>query len=184
VNICQNFSKRKDELQLALNIRTALRVDIAIDKLEELVRTLSERELRFEKEVKLRGGRDKCLGNQDLLVKLLETSEQWESRPQNKSRVEAPSNDANKPASKVASANDRNRLGVPLLLHELRTPLRDLIEENRANFMLAYTEQTSSIKHSISSLEARIIRTINTNNIFKQVKNQVGIDWLKTTEHC
>jgi hypothetical protein len=183
VNICQNFSKRKDELQLALNIRTALRVDIAIDKLEELVCTLSERELRFEKEVKLRGGRDKCLGNQDLLVKLLETSEQWEPRPQNKSRVEA-SNDANKPASKAASANGRNRLGVPLLLHELRTPLRDLIEENRANFMLAYTEQTSSIKHSISSSEARIIRTINTNNIFKQVKNQVGIDRLNTTEHC
>jgi len=173
LNICQGFSNRKGELQLALNIRTALRVDIAIDKLEQLIRMQSEREQRFEKDVKLRGGRDKCSENQDLLLKLLEASEQWEGL---KSRTDGPSNDGNKPTFK---ASDRNRLDISLLLHELNAPIPKLLEENRANFMLAFDKQTSRIMDSISSSEARIIRTITTNDIFRHVKDPVG----NTTSH-
>jgi signal transduction histidine kinase len=169
LNICKSFSERKDELRLALNIRTVLRVDIAIDKLEQLIKMQSERELRFEKEVKLRGGREKCLESPDILVKLLDTSEQLETRPQNRSQIEPLPRDDNKPISKTAD--------VSLLLHELRAPLNSLLEENRAYFRLTLDKQTSRITDTINASEERIIRTINIGNIFQQVNDPVRI-WL------
>ncbi|OJA16897.1 hypothetical protein AZE42_11473 [Rhizopogon vesiculosus] len=168
LNICKSFSERKDELKLALNIRTALRVDIAIDKLEQLIQMKSERESRFSAAVKLRGGREKCIESPDLLVELVDTSEQWEARPQNRSHIEPPSKNDNRLASKTVSANEQNRL-VSVLLRELNTPLHSLLDENRAYFKLAVSIQTSRITDTINASEERIIRTINTNNIFQQV---------------
>jgi hypothetical protein len=61
VNIRNNFSKRMQELQLALSLNMLLKVDAANDKLEKLTTLIqgpSECESRFEKEVQKRGGRD------------------------------------------------------------------------------------------------------------------------------
>ncbi|KAG0700969.1 hypothetical protein DFH29DRAFT_590627 [Suillus ampliporus] len=172
LKICNSFSQRTQDLQLALNIRTTLRVDIAIDKLEELMQRPSEREARFEKEVQMRGGREKCLESEDKLVELLKIAEQREVRPQSKAHPDPPSKDVNKPASKTASASgsvvEQYRLDASLL-HELRAPLRSLLDENRALFMFKLDTQTSDIKDAIKDSEARIIWAFNSR--FRRVKD-------------
>ncbi|KAG2132219.1 hypothetical protein BD769DRAFT_1449486 [Suillus cothurnatus] len=162
LKVCSSFSQRTQDLQLALNIRTTLRVDIAIDKLDELIRTQSDREQRFEKEVQMRGGREKCLENEDILVELLKIAEQREGRPQNKARADAPTKDANKPTSKTDLLD-------ALLLHELRAPLSNLLDENRALFMFKLDTQTSDIKDAIKDSETRIMWAFNSR--FRQVKD-------------
>ncbi|KAG1736414.1 uncharacterized protein EDB91DRAFT_1250037 [Suillus paluster] len=172
VKICSSFSQRTQDLQLALNIRTTLRVDIAIDKLEKLIQRPSEREAKFEKEVQRRGGREKCLESEDALVELLKFAEQREARPQNKARPDPASKDANKPTSKTTSASgsvvEQYRLDASLL-HELRAPLRSLLDENRALFMFKLDTQTSDIKDAIKDSEARIMWAFNSR--FRRVKD-------------
>ncbi|KAG1736403.1 uncharacterized protein EDB91DRAFT_1142299 [Suillus paluster] len=172
VKNCSSFSQRTQDLQLALNIRTTLRVDIAIDKLEKLIQRPSEREAKFEKEVQMRGGREKCLESEDALVELLKFAEQREARPQNKARPDPASKDANKPTSKTTSASgsvaEQYRLDASLL-HELRAPLRSLLDENRALFMFKLDTQTSDIKDAIKDSEARIMWAFNSR--FRRVKD-------------
>ncbi|KAG1762169.1 hypothetical protein EDD22DRAFT_823696 [Suillus occidentalis] len=147
LKVCSSFSQRIQDLQLALNIRTTLRVDIAIDKLDELIRKQSDRETKFEKEVQMRGGREKCLESEDKL-------------------------DASKPTSKTASANtsvvEHHRLDASLL-YELRAPLRNLLDENRALFMFKLDTQTSDIKDAIKDSETRIMWAFNSR--FRRVKD-------------
>jgi hypothetical protein len=143
-----------------------LRVDIAIDKLDELIRMQSDREARFEKEVQMRGGRDKCLESEDKLVELLKIAEQREGRPQNKTRADPPTKDVNKPTSKT------DRLDASLL-YELRAPLRNLLDENRALFMFKLDTQTSDIKDAIKDSETRIMWAFNSR--FRRVKDPVRI---------
>ncbi|KAG1800711.1 hypothetical protein EV424DRAFT_1331971, partial [Suillus variegatus] len=147
LRVCTSFSQRTQDLQLALNIRTTLRVDIAIDKLDTLIRTQTDREARFEKEVQMRGGREKCL----------------ESEGQT---------DVNKPTSKIASANGsvgkQSRIDASLL-HELHTPLHNLLDENRALFMFKLDAQTSDIKDAIKDSETRIMWAFNSR--FRRVKD-------------
>ncbi|KAG1753123.1 hypothetical protein EDD22DRAFT_230875 [Suillus occidentalis] len=163
LNVCSSFSQRKQDLQLALNIRTTLRVDIAIDKLEELIRMQSDREAKFEKEVQMRGGREKCLESEEKLAELLKIAEQREGRPQNKAHADAPSKDASKPTSKTASGLDAS------LLYEIRAPLRNLLDENRALFMFKLDTQTSDIKDAIKDSETRIMWAFNSR--FRRVKD-------------
>jgi hypothetical protein len=145
-----------------------LRVDIAIDKLDELIRTQSEREAKFEKEVQMRGGREKCLESEDRLVELLKIAEQREGRPQHKAHADAPTKDVSKPTSKTASASlDAS------LLYELRAPLRNLLDENRALFMFKLDTQTSDIKDAIKDSETRIMWAFNSR--FRLVKDPVKI---------
>ncbi|KAG1807600.1 hypothetical protein EV424DRAFT_1576209 [Suillus variegatus] len=143
LRVCTSFSQRTQDLQLALNIRTTLRVDIAIDKLDKLIRTQTDRETRFEKEVQMRGGREKCLESEDKL-----------------------------PTSKTASANgsvgEQSRIDASLL-HELHTPLRDLLDENRALFIFKLDAQTSDIKDAIKDSETRIMWAFNSR--FRRVKD-------------
>ncbi|KAG2340096.1 hypothetical protein BDR05DRAFT_562246 [Suillus weaverae] len=150
VNICNNFSKRTQDLQLALSLSTLLKVDITNDKLEKLtilIQRPSERELRFEKEVQKRGGRDQCLENNDKLAELMKITESWEARPQ-------------KPGSKIASTNgsgdEQYRLDATLL-HDLHAPLRSLLDENHQVFMFKLDKQTADIKDAIKDSETRII---------------------------
>lgn len=172
LKVCNSFSQRTQDPQLALNIRTTLRVDIAIDKLDKLIRTQSDREARFEKEVQLRGGREKCLDSEDKLVELLKIAEQREGRPQNKAHADAPTKDVSKPTSKTASANasvvEHHRLDASLL-YELRAPLRNLLDENRALFMFKLDTQTSDIKDAIKDSETRIMWAFNSR--FRRVKD-------------
>ncbi|KAG1800709.1 hypothetical protein EV424DRAFT_419736 [Suillus variegatus] len=172
LRVCTSFSQRTQDLQLALNIRTTLRVDIAIDKLDKLIRTQTDRETRFEKEVQMRGGREKCLESEDKLVELLKIASQQEGRPQNKARADVPTKDVNKPTSKTASANgsvgEQSRIDASLL-HELHTPLRDLLDENRALFMFKLDAQTSDIKDAIKDSETRIMWAFNSR--FRRVKD-------------
>ncbi|KAG2142763.1 uncharacterized protein EDB93DRAFT_603411 [Suillus bovinus] len=172
LRVCNSFSQRTQDLQLALNIRTTLRVDIAIDKLDKLIRTQTDREAIFEKEVQMRGGREKCLESEDKLVELLKIAEQREGRSQNKAHAEAPTKDVNKPASKTTSANgsvgEPSRLDASLL-HELRAPLCDLLDENRTLFMFKLDAQTSDIKDSIKDSETRIMWAFNSR--FRRVKD-------------
>ncbi|KAG2055018.1 hypothetical protein BDR06DRAFT_353939 [Suillus hirtellus] len=171
LRVCNSFSQRTQDLQLALNIRTALRVDIAIDKLDKLIRTQTDREARFEKEVQMRGGREKCLESEDKLAELLKIAEQREGRPQNKAYADAPTKDVNKPTSKTASANgsvgEQSRLDASLL-HELRAPLRNLLDENRTLFMFKLDAQTSDIKDAIKDSETRIMWAFNSR--FRRIK--------------
>ncbi|KAG2036663.1 hypothetical protein BDR03DRAFT_921102 [Suillus americanus] len=165
LKVCGNFSQRTQDLQLALNIRTSLKVDIVIDKLDkldELIRMQTEREARFEEQVKKRGGREKCLESEDKLVELLKIAEQREGRPQNKAHADAPTKDVNKPTSKT------DRLDASLL-YELRAPLRNLLDENRALFMFKLDTQTSDIKDAIKDSETRIMWAFNSR--FRQVKD-------------
>lgn len=172
MNVCNSFSQRTQDLQLALNIRTTLRVDIAIEKLDKLIRTQSDREAKFEKEVQMRGGRDKCLENEDKLVELLKIAEQRDGRPQNKAHADAPTKDANKPASKTTSASGSvvkpYRLDASLL-YELHAPLQNLLNENRALFMFKLDTQTSDIKDAIKDSETRIMWAFNSR--FRRVKD-------------
>jgi len=164
LKVCSSFSQRTQDLQLALNIRTALRVDIAIDKLDKLIGMQSDREQRFEKEVQMRGGREKCLESEDKLVELLKIAEQREGRSQNKTRVDVPTKDANKPTSRTGRIDAS-------LLYELRAPLRDLLDENRALFMFKLDTQTSDIKDAIKDSETRIMWAFNSR--FRRVKDPV-----------
>lgn len=162
LKVCNSFSQRTQDLQLALNIRTTLRVDITIDKLDKLIRMQTEREARFEEQVKKRGGREKCLESEDKLVELLKIAEQREGRPQNKAHADAPTKDVNKPTSKT------DRLDASLL-YELRAPLRNLLDENRALFMFKLDTQTSDIKDAIKDSETRIMWAFNSR--FRRVKD-------------
>ncbi|KAG1762167.1 hypothetical protein EDD22DRAFT_592398 [Suillus occidentalis] len=161
LQVCNSFSQRMQDLQLALNIRTTLRVDIAIDRLDKLIRTQTDREVRFEKEVQMRGGREKCLESEEKLAELLKIAEQWEGRPQNKAHADT---STSKHTSKNASASlDAS------LLYELRTPLRNLLDENRALFMFKLDTQTSDIKDAIKDSETRIMWAVNSR--FRRVKD-------------
>ncbi|KAG1863753.1 hypothetical protein F4604DRAFT_1040818 [Suillus subluteus] len=162
LKVCNSFSQRTQDLQLALNIRTTLRVDIVIDKLDELIRMQSDREARFEKEVKMRGGREKCLESEEKLVELLKIAEQREGRPQNKAHADAPTKDVNKPTSKADHLDAS-------LLYELRAPLRNLLDENRALFMFKLDTQTSDIKDAIKDSETRIMWAFNSR--FRRVRD-------------
>ncbi|KAG1736406.1 uncharacterized protein EDB91DRAFT_504650 [Suillus paluster] len=172
LKLCSSFSQCAQDLQLALNIRTTLRVDIAIDKLEKLIQRPSEREARFEKEVQMRGGKEKCYGSQEIMVELLKIAEHREARPQNTAYPDPSSKDVNKPASKTASASgsvdEKSRLDASLL-YELYADLRILLDENRALFMFKLDRQTSDIKDAIMDSEARIIWAFN--NRFQRVKD-------------
>ncbi|KIK36263.1 hypothetical protein CY34DRAFT_16505 [Suillus luteus UH-Slu-Lm8-n1] len=164
LQVCNSFSQRTQDLQLALNIRTTLRVDIAIDRLDKLIRTQTDREARFEKEVQKRGGREKCLESEEKLAELLKIAEQWEGRPQNKAHADTSTKDVSKHTSKNASASlDAS------LLYELRTPLRNLLDENRALFMFKLDTQTSDIKDAIKDSETRIMWAFNSR--FRRVKD-------------
>ncbi|KAG1848911.1 hypothetical protein F4604DRAFT_1811966 [Suillus subluteus] len=162
LKICSSFSQRTQDLQLALNIRTTLRVDIVMDELDKFIRTQSDREAKFEKEVQMRGGREKCLESEDKLVELLKIAKQREGRPQNKAHADAATKDVNKPTSKT------DRLDASLL-YELRAPLRNLLDENRALFMFKLDTQTSDIKDAIKDSETRIMWAFNSR--FRQVKD-------------
>lgn len=162
VKICNNFSNRMQDLQLALSLSTLLKVDVANDKLEKLTNLIqrpSERESRFEKEVQRRGGRDQCLANNDKLAELMKITESWEARPQ-------------KPGFKIASANgtgDEQCLLDASLLHDLRTPLQSLLDENHQVFMFKLDKQTADIKDTIKDSETRIIWAFNSR--FRLVKD-------------
>lgn len=172
LKICNSFSQRTQELQLALNIRTAVGVDIAIDKLDKLIRMLSERETKFEKEVQMRGGREKCLESNDKLLELLKIAEQRETRPQNKVYADVPTKDISKPVSKITSAKgsvaEQHRLDASLL-YELHTPLRSLLDDNRTLFMFKLDTMTSDIKDAIKDSETRIMWAFNSR--FRRVKD-------------
>ncbi|KAG2091978.1 uncharacterized protein F5147DRAFT_722750 [Suillus discolor] len=172
LRVCNSFFQRMQDLQLALNIRTTLRVDIAIDKLDQLIAMQTDREARFEKEVQARGGREKCLESEDKLGELLKIAEKQEERPQNKARADVPTKDVNKPTSKTASANGsvgkQSHLDASLL-HELHTPLHNLLDENRALFMFKLDAQTSDIKDAIKDSETRIMWAFNSR--FRRVKD-------------
>jgi len=171
LQVCNNFSQRTQDLQLALNIRTTLRVDIAIDRLDKLIRTQTDREVRFEKEVQKRGGREKCLESEEKLAELLKIAEQWEGR--HKAHADT---STSKHTSKNASASlDAS------LLYELRTPLRNLLDENRALFMFKLDTQTSDIKDAIKDSETRIMWAFNSR--FRRVKDPVRIKKLNLVHH-
>jgi hypothetical protein len=154
------------DLQLALNLNTLLKVDAVNDKLEKLtilIQGPSERESKFKKEVQKRGGRDQCLANNDQLAELMKITESWEARPQ-------------KPGSKIASANgsgdEQCRLDASLL-HDLHAPLRSLLDENHQVFMFKLDKQTADIKDAIKESETRIIWAFNSR--FRLVENLVRI---------
>ncbi|KAG1738408.1 uncharacterized protein EDB91DRAFT_1138627 [Suillus paluster] len=180
LKICKSFFARTQDLQFALNIRTTLRVDIAIDKLEKLIQRPTEREARFEKEVQMRDGREKCLESEDKLAELLKFAEKREARPQNKARANPLSKDV-QPTSKTTSASglvvEQYRLDASLL-HELRAPLRSLLDENRALFMFKLDTQTSDIKDAIKDSEARIMCAFNSR--FRRVKDPKWSTSVKT----
>ncbi|KAG1849602.1 hypothetical protein C8R48DRAFT_778534 [Suillus tomentosus] len=161
-NICNNFSKHKQDLQLALCLSMQLKVDTTNDKLEKLtilIQRPSEHESRFEKEVQKCGGRDQCLANKDKLLELIKITESWEAHPQ-------------KPGSKIASANgsnDEKHLLDATLLHDLRAPLRSLLDENYQVFMFKLDKQTADIKDAIKDSEMRIIWAFNSK--FQLVKD-------------
>ncbi|KAG1736416.1 uncharacterized protein EDB91DRAFT_1292002 [Suillus paluster] len=150
----------------------ALRVDIAINKLEKLIRRPSEHEARFEKEVQMCSGKEKCYGSQEIMVELLKIAEQQEAHPQNTAYPDPSSKDVNKPASKTASASrsviEKSHLDASLL-YELYADLRILLDENCALFMFKLDRQTSDIKDAIMDSEARIIWAFN--NRFQWVKD-------------
>lgn len=119
--ISGNFSQCIQELRDALAIRTALGVDTAIKKLEDLTKMLgeceakiakgekfhgamgqyfeTEREKRFAKEVIMRGGMDPGFESEDKLTELVQQEAQIQARSG------APSKDVSKPASQTPSAN-------------------------------------------------------------------------------
>ncbi|KIK36265.1 hypothetical protein CY34DRAFT_16507 [Suillus luteus UH-Slu-Lm8-n1] len=192
--ISGSFSQRIQELRDALTIRTALGVDIAIKKLEELTQMLNEREARFAKGVQMRGGTDEYFENErekrfakevhmrggmdprfeseDKLAELVKFAKQQEARPQNQVQSAVPSKDVNRPPSQIPSANgsvtEQYRLDASLL-HELRTPLSSLLDENRALFMFKLDTQTSIIQGAIKDSETRIIWALNSR--FRRIKD-------------
>ncbi|KAG1743666.1 uncharacterized protein EDB91DRAFT_1274269 [Suillus paluster] len=172
LKLCSSFSQRTQDLQLALNIRTTLRVDIAINKLEKLIQRPSEHKARFEKEVQMRGRKEKCYGSQEIMVELLKIAEHQEAHPQNTAYPEPSSKDVNKPASKTTSASrlviEKSCLDA-LLLYELYADLHILLNENCTLFMFKLDRQTSDIKDAIMDSEVRIIWAFN--NRFQQVKD-------------
>ncbi|KAG1786678.1 uncharacterized protein HD556DRAFT_1017289 [Suillus plorans] len=128
-------------------------------KLTILIQRPSERESRFEKEVQKCGGRDQCLANNDKLLELMKITESWEAHPQ-------------KPGSKIASANgsnDEKHLLDATLLHDLRAPLRSLLDENYQVFMFKLDKQTADIKDAIKDSETRIVWAFNSR--FQLVKD-------------
>ncbi|KAG2028452.1 hypothetical protein BDR03DRAFT_1078773, partial [Suillus americanus] len=103
---------------------------------------------------------------------LLKIAEQRDGRPQNKAHADAPTKDANKPASKTTSASGSvvkpYRLDASLL-YELHAPLQNLLNENRALFMFKLDTQTSDIKDAIKDSETRIMWAFNSR--FRRVKD-------------
>jgi hypothetical protein len=178
-----------------------LGVDIAIKKLEELTQMLNEREARFTKGVQMRGGTDEYFENErekrfakevhmrggmdprfeseDKLAELVKFAKQQEARPQNQGQSAVPSKDVNRPPSQIPSANgsvtEQYRLDASLL-HELRTPLSSLLDENRALFMFKLDTQTSIIQGAIKDSETRIIWALNSR--FRRIKDLVRIKQL------
>ncbi|KAG1840307.1 hypothetical protein C8R48DRAFT_740643, partial [Suillus tomentosus] len=172
--ISGNFSQCMQELRDALAIRTALGVDTAIKKLEDLTKMLTEREAkiakgekfhgamaqyfeterekRFAKEVIMRGGMDPGFESEDKLTELVKFAKQQEAQIQ--ARSDAPSKDYRLDAS---------------LLHELRTPVVSLLDENRALFMFKLDKQTAEIKDAIKDSETRIMSALG--GKFKRVKD-------------
>jgi signal transduction histidine kinase len=201
--ISGSFAQRIQELRDALTIRTALGVDIAIKKLEELTQMLNEREARFTKgvqmcggtdeyfenerekrfakEVHMRGGMDLRFESEDKLAELVKFAKQQEARPQNQVQSAVPSKDVNRPPSQSPSGNgsvaEKYRLDASLL-HELRTPLNSLLDENRALFMFKLDTQTSIIQGAIKDSETRIIWALNSR--FRRVKDLVSIRQLSS----
>jgi hypothetical protein len=201
--ISGSFSQRIQELRDALIIRTALGTDIVIKKLEELTQKLNEREARFAKGVQMRGGTDEYFENErerrfakevhmrggmdprfeseDKLAELAKFAKEQEARSQNQVQSAAPSKDVNRPPSQTTSANesvaDQYRLDASLL-HELRSPLSSLLDENRALFMFKLKAQTSIIQGAIKDSETRIIWALNSK--FRRVKDLVRIRQLKS----
>jgi hypothetical protein len=104
------------------------------------------------------------LESEDKLLELLKIAEQREGRPQNKAYADALTKDVSKPTSKTTSASlDAS------LLYELRAPLRNLLDENRALFMFKLDTQTSDIKDAIKDSETRIMWAFNSR--FRRVKD-------------
>ncbi|KAG1788873.1 uncharacterized protein HD556DRAFT_1311787 [Suillus plorans] len=187
--ISGNFSQCIQELRDALAIRTALGVDTVIKKLEDLTKTLGEREAkiakgekfhgamaqyfeterekRFAKEVIMRSGMDPGFESEDKLTELVKFAKQQEAQIQ--ARSDAPSKDVSKPASQTPSANgsvaEQYRLDASLL-HELRTPVVSLLDKNRALFMFKLDKQTAEIKDAIKDSETRIMLALG--DKFKQ----------------
>ncbi|KAG1789590.1 uncharacterized protein HD556DRAFT_1446814 [Suillus plorans] len=189
--ISGNFTQCIQELRDALAIRTALGVDTAIKKLEDLTKMLAEREAkmakgerfhgamaqyfeterekRFAKEVIMRGGMDPGFESEDKLTELVKFAKQQEAQIQ--ARSDAPSKDV-KPPSQTPSANksvaEQYRLDASLL-HELRTPVVSLLDENRALFMFKLDKQTAEIKDAIKDSETRIMSALG--GKFRRVKD-------------
>lgn len=194
LTISGSFSQRMQELHDALAIRTALGVDIAIKKLEELTQMLSEREEKsakgvqmrvgmdvyfeserekiFAKEVHMCGGLDSSFENEDKLAGLVKVAKKQEERPQNQARPDASSKDVNKSPSQVSSANgsiaEQYRIDASLL-HELRTPISSLLDENRSLFMFKLNTQTSIIQDTIKDSETRLMWAFNSS--YRRVKD-------------
>ncbi|KAG1897694.1 uncharacterized protein F5891DRAFT_514315 [Suillus fuscotomentosus] len=194
LRISGDFSQCMQELRDALTIRTALGVDTAIKKLEELTQMLSEREAkitkgekfrgkmdqyfeserekRFAKEVIMRGGMDPRFESEDKLAELVKFAQQQEAPPHNQAHSDTPSKDVNKPPSQTPSAKksvaEQYRLDASML-HELRTPLVSLLEENRALFMFKLDKQTADIKDAIKDSEMRILSALG--GKFSRVKD-------------
>ncbi|KAG1762172.1 hypothetical protein EDD22DRAFT_778740, partial [Suillus occidentalis] len=144
--ISGSFSQRIQELRDALTIRTALGVDIAIKKLEELTQMLNEREARFAKGVQMHGG----------------TDEYFENEREKRFAKEVHMRGGMDPLT------EQYRLDASLL-HELRTPLSSLLNENRALFMFKLDTQTSLIQGAIKDSETRIIWALNSR--FRRIKD-------------
>jgi signal transduction histidine kinase len=125
----------------------------------------NEREKRFAKEVHMRGGMDPHFESEDKLAELVKFAKQQEARPQNQVQsAESPSGNG--------SVAEQYRLDASLL-HELRTPLSSLLDENRALFMFKLDTQTSIIQGAIKDSETRIIWALNSR--FRRVKDLVSI---------
>ncbi|KAG1792242.1 hypothetical protein EV424DRAFT_1609382 [Suillus variegatus] len=146
---------------------TALGVDTAIKKLEDLTKMLgeceakiakgekfhgamgqyfeTEREKRFAKEVIMRGGMDPGFESEDKLTELVQQEAQIQARSG------APSKDVSKPASQTPSANV------------------SLLDENRALFTFKLDKQTAEIKDAIKDSETRIMSALG--DKFKRVKD-------------
>ncbi|KAG1784897.1 uncharacterized protein HD556DRAFT_1461180 [Suillus plorans] len=162
-NAIDKYYKSKFELWDALAIRTALGVDTAIKKLEDLTKTLG-----FESE--------------DKLTELVKFAKQQEAQIQ--ARSDAPSKDVSKPASQTPSANgsvaEQYRLDASLL-HELRTPVVSLLDKNCALFMFKLDKQTAEIKDAIKDSETRIMLALG--DKFKRAKDPVRIKKLDSMHH-
>ncbi|KAG2142766.1 uncharacterized protein EDB93DRAFT_1088797 [Suillus bovinus] len=157
LTISGKFAHRMQELRDALAIRTALGVDIVIKKLEELTKTLL-------KIAKLQEERPQNQAYSDDAPSKAATQNSTLSLTASQSIV--------KPLSQTPSASGsvagRYRLEASLL-HDLRTPLSSLLDENRALFTFKLDTQTDCIRGAITDAEKRIIWAFN--NIFLRVKD-------------